>query len=211
MEIIAAIAGFVILIVCLVLATPGCSGGRAAEDGQPGAKPPVVSAGEMQVLDRDAVRAMLKKVADSPPPQSLKMGAMCYDMAGPPQRADYVCPKCGERTLYEQGMAGIVEWQLPACRRELAELKKATGEAAALDESQFCRKCSPDAKEPKLALNLKYQGGQKSSVAGVTPMDIRLVREFLTGKMVHQGEQDRETAMKDHLPRLKELLGVKGE
>ncbi len=214
---IAALVGVGVLLVCLVLATLGCSGGRAGAeggqpDGDPGARPSaVVLAGEVAALDREAVRALLKKAADAPAPAAPKMGAMCYAPRAPVMRADYVCPKCGERTLYGEGMAMLVQEHLPACRRELAELKKVAGDAVTLDESQFCRKCSPEVKDPRLVLTVTFQDGKKSSVQGASAMDIRLLGELLGGKTVHRSENDGESALKEHLPRLQELLGVKPE
>jgi predicted RNA-binding Zn-ribbon protein involved in translation (DUF1610 family) len=89
----------------------------------------------MTSLDRAAVRAMLKRLADAPPPTKLAVGAMCYVVSPAPPRVDYICPKCGERTLYDSskvatekpydmGIAWTVERELPQCRSEFQELRK---------------------------------------------------------------------------------------
>jgi hypothetical protein len=51
------------------------------------------------LLPRDLI-AKLDELAEQPGPKDLKRGAMCYSIAPPPNREEYICPKCGERTLY---------------------------------------------------------------------------------------------------------------
>jgi hypothetical protein len=133
---------------------------------------------------------------------------MCYDMAGPPQRAEYVCPTCGERTVYEKNQAQLVEWELPSCRREFKKLRETAGEAVILDEGSFCRACSPEVEEGKLVLTLLFQDGQTKSVEQITAEDIRLLDEFLSGKRMHVEWNDGETPLKQYLPRLQKILGV---
>jgi hypothetical protein len=203
-----------VLLGCLLLAGSGCSS-KAPID-----SPPVVTTAEMKSLDREAVRAMLKRLSDSPKPEVKSIGAMCYDMAPPPRRADYVCPKCGERTLYddsnlsiderlENGLAEAVEWEIPICRRELDELRKVAGDSISLDESQFCRKCSPKVAAPKLVLHISYQGEKTRDIEGVDHGDLRILTDFLSGKLQTTGDCDDVLALKESLPRLEELLGVK--
>ena len=99
---------------------------------------------------------------------------------------------------------------MPGCRREFDELAKVT-DRVTLDESPFCRKCSPDVETPKLSLTSKYLGGEPQVVAGVNPNDLRILRELFAGKVVHITFNDAEQPLKDQLPRLQELLGVKTE
>lgn len=51
-------------------------------------------------MTRDEIRKRLEELAASAPPKDLSLGAMCYSMAEPPETAAYICPRCGERTLY---------------------------------------------------------------------------------------------------------------
>ena len=136
------------------------------------------------------------------------MGAMCYSMAAPPQRADYMCPDCGGRTVYEKGMARMVEWRLPGARREFEELKKVAGDAITFDESQFCRGCTPENQNPQLALHVAYRDGRQVTVTPVSSGRIRLLREFLSGELVHRSENDAESPIRDLVPELEEMLGV---
>lgn len=83
---------------------------------------------------------------------------------------------------------------------------------AQLDESQFCRQCSPEIKEPKLILNLQLVGDTAPRrIEGVTAFDLQLLDQFLRGADKIDVGQDRERALRDFLPRLQELLGVKAE
>jgi len=164
-----------------------------------------------QGLSREETKAKLKKLSESPPPKDLKMGAECYKVAMPPDRAEYLCPVCGERTLFvsEKGRntdAAFITRELADCRRLVKEIK---GLEVSLDESQFCRKCSPSAKNPSLILIVRYRGsGAPSKCPNIRKEDLVLIREFAEGKDRHKDSYDFETPMKDHLKRLNELLGV---
>jgi len=218
---IVGIVAAILLLVCLLLSTGGCS--RQAPSGSSGVAPvpPVVTSVEgMKSLDRTAIRVLLKKLADSPTPKAQAMGAMCYDMAPPPRRADYVCPSCGERTLYDEskwsndewvqkGVARVVAEEIPGCRREIEDLRRVVGDAISLDESQFCRKCSPKVARPKLMLRVFFEDGKPRDIENVSHSDLRILQEFLAGKQLTKGDNDSMLPLKDRLPRLQELLGVK--
>jgi hypothetical protein len=152
------------------------------------------------------------------------MDAMCYDTTFPPDRVEYVCPSCGEKTLYarrepeeessiqiEDIMRSLDKQRAQAyyrledigeCRRAI---KKIQGIKAELDESQFCRQCRPNVADPVLLLKVHY-----GNVCKITPdvrhRDLILLIDFMEGKLQTSGG---EAALADHLPRLEELLGVK--
>jgi hypothetical protein len=186
------------------------------------------SSGEPR-LDRAELVRRLKDLASRPPPTDLFTGAMCYDVAPPPQFLEYVCPVCNARTLYAvsdhpagkkaRDQARIVElganvlWtlsqQLDACRRLARQITEIT---VRLDETALCRKCRPDARDFPLALIVQLKGEEKPHrVEGVTPEDLQMLIEFLAGQDCHAGERGHQTALKDHLPRLEELLGIKAK
>jgi len=48
-----------------------------------------------QMIDR-----LLAELAQKSAPTNLSLGAMCYDMPCPPERVDYVCPVCENRTIF---------------------------------------------------------------------------------------------------------------
>jgi hypothetical protein len=208
------IVAVLLLLTCLLFVGGGCSTKTS-----PTPPSPIVCVDKMQSLDRAAVRSMLKRLANAPPPTQLATGAMCYSVAVPPDRADYICPKCGERTLYdnskyktdkpyEMDITETVERELPWCRSESQELRKVAGHAIELDETQFCRKCSPKVTKPKLVLHISYKDGKVRDVEAINHSDLRILHEFLSGKLKGKGDNEGEAPLKSDLPRLQELLGV---
>jgi len=210
MEYIAiAVAAFFIAILI------GITGVKAQTEKQKGVSPEITLT-EAKNVKRADIQQRLQKLADSKPPAVNKTGAMCYSTAAPPQKVQYICPKCGEKTLYtlakenEEGsdwrLNNFIEYELDFCRREAKAIK---GISLSLDESQFCKKCTPDLKSPKLAVVVNYEGEKKPHrVEGITRSDLQLIAEFLSGSDVHTDEYDCETPLKKHVKRLSELLGV---
>jgi hypothetical protein len=216
----------VLLLVCLLFSGSRCfaqtpPSAAPAGSGEP---PPAVSTEAVKSLDRGEIRGMLKKLADTPPPKQGKVSfAMCYSTVPPPTRADYICPKCGERTVYdagektspleraEHGTVEVVNWGIKVCRRDVEQLRKVVGGAISLDESQFCRKCSPKASSPKLLLRIAYKDGKSRDIENITHDDLRILHDFFAGRLLTKDDRDFESPLKDRLPRLQELLGVKLE
>ena len=158
------------------------------------------------------IRKNLRVLAEAESPKKLSTGAMCYIGAGSPQRAEYSCQTCGEKTLYAMpkdrswdNHTGFLTYELHDCRRLISQIK---GLNIRLDESEFCNQCNPDKKSRSLRLVLQYPIGGEPHSARATFDDIKLLKEFMDGELIHQGDQDYETPLKDHLPRLQKLLGV---
>ena len=167
-------------------------------------------------LDRQNLEKKLQELAKAPPPTKLAPGDMCYDMAAPADRIDYVCPACQEKTLYSRKAGGDwkIQWIiLDADRyRKLAKQLQDNGLDCKLDESAFCQKCGKDAKEKTFVLETKWTGQEKPHRAALRDIDdLKLILEFLEGKKVHAGAQGAETPLKNYLPRIRELLGLESE
>jgi hypothetical protein len=202
---------------------------------------------------REELRRRLEELARSEPPLDLSSGAMCYSVAAPSEVVEYLCPVCGQKTLYALGNEpgpksawsrlgrflqagqgaerkaeapasggaptrsisltdagwanlGLVEYGLEYCRRQVEECR--AGELGiTLDESQFCEQCRPGLTAPKLALVVQGER-REHRVEGVTVTDVQLVAEFLEGKNKHVGDMGREVPLKEHAPRLAQLLGI---
>ena len=178
-------------------------------------KPVVVS--EKDSMKQSEIADRLAKLAKDPPPTELSRGAMCYSTAIRLPKDEYICPKCGEKTLYtaEEGpragdKTSPVRMEIPSCRRLIEQIK---GLDIELDESQFCAKCTPDLKEPpKICLVVHYKGVEKPHrVEGITTKDLVLINEFLSGSDKHQGDFGVETPLKNYIDRLEQLLGVEIE
>jgi hypothetical protein len=155
---------------------------------------------------RAEIRKKLIKLASSVAPVSLKRGAMCYDMAGPPERAEYVCPVCGEKTIYTLNQTSIVQYEIPSCRQQIKSIQ---GLDIRLDESQYCHKCHPEVTEPSLCILIKYINEEKPyECCSVSSDDIELIYEFMKGDNKHLGDRDAEYPLKNYANRLEQLLGV---
>jgi len=151
-------------------------------------------------------------------PAKLAAGAMCYFSAPEPNAANYVCPKCGEKTLYPAAPSGIevdwgakagaatVEWEVPECRRAVAKIR---GISVELDESELCARCSPDVTDRRLSLVVRHpEGEEPHRVFGVDSEDVKLLVEFSLGNVTYDAGMDGEKPLTDRLSRLESLLGV---
>ncbi len=155
------------------------------------------------------IERKLRKLSKTPRPEKLAFGAECYEMSVPPETASYNCPECGNKTLYklEQGYTELVRWGIIACRNEIKDVK---GINIKLDESQFCKKCKPDIKEPKLLLLVNINKNKDTTkVWNINYIDIRLIKNFLNDDLKYKGEQDAEAPLVHRIDRIQELLGVK--
>ena len=164
------------------------------------------AARELTTLSRAKMRAMIAKIerAERSEPE---MGAMCYKMAKTPERAEYVCPTCAERTLHTARHAWCVERELGYCRRLFHGIPG--HEAMTLDESSFCRKCRSDAEMPGLCLTIRFDDGMISGIERVTSEDPQLLSAALSGKLSVSTRNDGKDPLKDSLVRLRKLLGEK--
>ncbi len=174
-------------------------------------KTPAVTNSEMKKMTRAEILEKLKALKNSEPPKKLALGALCYETAVPPNRAEYVCPKCGEKTIYpndKENIGYFITFELASCRRNVSELKKARIDAE-LDESSFCSKCSKDKSNPELALIVKYPDQQKEvRTSPVFAGDLIILTEFAQNKKTHTGVGGGEAPLKNHLDRIEKLLGV---
>ncbi len=156
---------------------------------------------------KDEVKAMLEELADKPVKKELNLGAMCYSPRPIPDSATYICPVCGEKTIYTYSLAEFVQSELPRCR-ELS--RRFTKNLIHLDESQYCKKCTPNAANPpKLCLDVQLEGQAPVATCGVQSWDLTILIAFFEGKSICKTFNDGEVAMKDQLPRVRTLLGIK--
>jgi hypothetical protein len=143
-----------------------------------------------------------KSSANNNSPAEL-LGAMCYKMAAPLQRIEYICPVCGERTLYDlnyNDVDNLYDYR--------ALVKQITKIEVKLDESQFCKKCSKNITDPHFCLLVKY-GKNKDfhKTCGINRDDIILLREFseVQKELIVNGTKH---PIMNYKARLEELLGV---
>jgi len=161
------------------------------------------------IFKRDYIKEKLELLANSTAPEKLNPGAMCYSPMLERDSIEYICPKCGEKTLYTESTGWFLRRDLPACR-SLADSIPAIN--LQLDESEYCKKCNPKIENPQLCITYKLADDQKEThICGISKYDLSIMKEFMQGKTIHITDNDGEAAMKDFLPRLQELFGIKIE
>lgn len=158
-----------------------------------------------ETVTRDKINALLKDLADKPAPTNLAPAAMCYKMAAPPQRAEYVCPTCGAKTLHKANTAKDATWTLESFRASTKKLVE-LGLTAKLDETFLCSACRKKDGPDKFFLEVTMDG--KVTRSSIQWKDFALLASFLSGKKVWQGDFGKEFPLKGELPRVRQLLGV---
>ena len=198
--------GLIVLLGGLVLAVQVVRvHGREAEAG--------ITVEGMARASNAEIERMLERIETRPAPE-MKMGAMCYDMCMPPPVTEYVCPVCGEKTLYPVPKG---QWSTPLnfledlrgmqAQAQMEAVKR--GASVELDEKAYCRNCRPEAVErPAAVLVVQLPDGRQTRTENFTEGDLGLLRDFFAGKDVKVGDQDDEMPLKESLPRLRELLGM---
>jgi hypothetical protein len=206
-----------IIFVCVILLTlfAWTAYGKGQEGGETPATQaekatPVVTVDIMKSMSRADIAARLSALEREKAPVP-KMGAMCYKMAVMPARIEYVCPICGEKTLYAEGQDVEVARTVEVTRRSFEKVNRLGKLAMNLDERNLCKKCRPDAKTRDLVLTIRYSDGSSNTVSAVSDGDFALLEAFLKGQDFMKTFNDGELPLKYDLPRLQKLLGVKPE
>jgi len=159
-----------------------------------------------KLLTKKEIEVLLKNLSKSNP-DSLSLGAMCYSRVAPPKTADYICPTCGEKSLYTTNSEFFI-WELPQIR---ASVKNNKFISIKLDESQFCKKCSPKIENPQLCITLKLEDENEKLTCGISNEDLIILNEFFNGSEKHSTSNGAEVPLKNYYARIEELLGVKIE
>jgi len=206
-----------IILLGLIFLTASCRKEMPSDPNSAGVTVTTVSS--RGFLSQEQIKQQLQKIAQSPRPKIQAPDAMCYSIAPAPQYAEYICPRCGSRTqhysqkqnplnkeiIYNGKAISALIYELDACRRKIKQVPKLSVE---LDESQFCKHCSPDIDTPSLILIIHYPEMQKDHrYEGVTSQDLELLIHFLKGHKKYNDGMD-DVAVKDHLEQLEKLLGV---
>lgn len=148
---------------------------------------------------------LLKDLAKKPVPTQLQPGAMCYEVAMPPDRYEYVCQACGSKTIHTQEGLMFIDNLIRQNRFCVDELKK-LGWDVKLDESFMCTKCRKEGVKT-FYLEVTYKG--KTARNELKAHDLVKLMAFAQGKQVWLGDTGGENPLKPELPRIKELIGVK--
>ncbi len=162
-------------------------------------------------LSVEQVNFLLSRLEKEEPPQST-MGAMCYQAMAPPATAEYICPVCGEKTLYSDSQTAFIEWELEGCRRLAESINSNTDFEIFLDEGLFCDYCSPDTGEenPEILLRVIYESDMEV-VNRVSVIDLMMLDSFLQGNLFYTTSNDAQMPMQNYAGRMRELLGLEEE
>jgi hypothetical protein len=191
------------VVICILL---GLGGVLACRSGASGVVPtrlnPSGDTARIPDSDLDSMLARLEREI-APEPTS---GAMCYAPMALPDTAEYVCPVCGERTIYGWEQAYFLQFEIGQCRESVAALDSSDLLDAVLDESAFCSHCSPGIEQPSMRLTIRYPDGTEV-VNEVTQQDLIVLEGFLSGELYYVGDRDSTEPLRPHLDRIRQLLG----
>ncbi|MBD3276660.1 MAG: hypothetical protein GF388_00015 [Candidatus Aegiribacteria sp.] len=203
-----------VLAALLILIVSGLFGYRGRSSGGGVKEPAVVSrvleSVDLQSLSMEEIDFLLARLEREDPPEPV-MGAMCYEAMAYPDVAEYVCPVCGEKTVYSSMNTAFIEWELPGCRRLADSIDSLTDFHVYLDESQFCQVCSDSVIEGPEILLVISADGDDETVNDVSITDLRMLESFLQGNLYYTTFNDGHQPLQEYAPRLRELLGLDGE
>ncbi len=190
----------IILILALFIAVfIGYAGYTSAQENN---KPAGSALDQLSKIDYN------QKLEQLPPLEDIlerPVGAMCYKVATPPPRVEYVCPICGEMTLYPEFTSVPID--NIAYLRTL--VKKITKIDVILDESQLCQKCNPNAEDRVVCLNVKTEKlPEGKRTCNIHEDDINLLYDYSEGHTTHTYIVGT-FPIKKFKSRLEELLGYK--
>jgi len=162
---------------------------------------------------RGEIAEMLRQVEVREAPVA-KFGAMCYEMAAPPEYAQYICPVDGEKSAYKwqddyQTYSFVTE--VLEMRRFLSRVNAVTDLASfILDESRMCHICAPHLKneERGITLLVLYPDGRQHRYEKVRLEDMRILLAFFEEKLSYPSERDSEVPLKGKMDQIKKLLGL---
>ncbi len=162
--------------------------------------------GAYEQLTKEEYNVKLDKLSETPQkfiPEDI--GAMCYDMAPPPDRFDFICPDCGQSTLYPSPFDYEFD-KIPEYRNLV---KKITKIDVKLDESQFCSTCGHNLKRnPHLCLIVKYgKKAKEHKSCNITAENLNILYEYSEGMKEHKTPSGDLVPMSKYKKLLKEMLG----
>lgn len=169
-----------------------------------------VTAKSVKSMSRGDVEKMLQFLSRNEAPKEI-ICAMCYQVIVMGNPYEYICPVCGEKTLYAYRdevlqllFYGRIEFGILSEKNSILNLE--------LDDTHFCKKCHPEDKKPFLVLKVTYKDGSVHECRNCTVDDILFIDAFLKGKTpytrIREATEGKEE-LKSMLPRLRELLGIK--
>jgi hypothetical protein len=200
--------GFVI-VACLMVMIAGVLYAGYAQTQMKKKGNGTISTRSINLMSDDQIGEQLAKL--TPEKKRKKpLSAMCYDMAAPPDRIEYVCPKCGEKTLYSESMNGYTTLNgLEILRKEFSTLTALKTDCTlTLDETSLCAHCTPDTTTHTISLIVKYSDKKIHTATSVDINDVYLLKTYFNHDDSYTSTDGSVHLLKDEIFRLKDLLGA---
>lgn len=163
-------------------------------------------------LSSSQIDFMLARLEREEAPEPV-FGAMCYEMMAAPSVAEYICPICGEKTVYmdEYTQTAFISWELDGARRLAESIDAMTDLDIVLDETLYCSSCcAEEVEDPYLVLRVIHENGDTFENR-VSLTDLRKLDSFLRGRLYWLTDNDSQEPLKDDADRIRELLGFEEE
>ncbi|OGI23182.1 MAG: hypothetical protein A2287_04450 [Candidatus Melainabacteria bacterium RIFOXYA12_FULL_32_12] len=190
----------IFIIIVFIIAFVGFTGYTLAKDN---------NNSTLDQLSKSEYANKLEQLPQNPNTWEEPVSAMCYDTAAPPDRDQYICPVCGEMTLYSSffDIGGTDLSKISYYRSLIKKIKKLD---VKLDESELCEKCSPNIETRKLYLLIKPKNHKNlipQRTSDITEEDINLLYEYSEGIKEHSTYYGKFPII-NYKDRLEELLGA---
>ncbi len=192
-----------LIVLLLVLAASAATAAGAREAAR---RSRSVTAERIKSMSRREVMHLLEAVAKEDEPEYV-MGAMCYAAMPMPDVTEYVCPVCGEKTVYTDADHAFLLWQIDTARSLVSQMQAIGTLDVALDETGFCSFCAPDSVLPGLRLAITYEDGT-TVTPEVNVEDLRMLAGLLSGHLYYETSNESQSPLRPNLDRLGDLLGV---
>jgi hypothetical protein len=199
--------GLILLLTASVFAairsrTADCSTDPFSEKG--------ITVRKMLGMSRDDVETMLESVERKELPEPV-MGAMCYEPVSAPSVSEYICPVCGERTLYDDDYSTILRVEDLFLTRSLFDSLQVVADLdLLLDETSFCSICGSGDAGPYPVLVVDLTDAEPCSSV-VSNDDLRLLIGFFSGETSYATVNEGTLPLKPELDRIRTLLGLSGD
>jgi predicted RNA-binding Zn-ribbon protein involved in translation (DUF1610 family) len=168
-----------------------------------------LTSARLKSMSHSEVEKLLARVQSSDQPDPVE-GAMCYAVMPYSQTAEYVCPACGEKTVYGSDLSWLVSRSIPSARRCIEQIGARTDLEVTLDETAFCSSCSDGGASPSLLLRVVYEEGD-TVYSDVTDFDLQLLAGLFSDQLCYTTSNDGRMPLQPYLERMREMLGLRAE
>jgi predicted RNA-binding Zn-ribbon protein involved in translation (DUF1610 family) len=190
------------ILAASAIAGAGLKSGAAARR----ARADAPTSARLKSMTQSEVEKLLARVESTAAPEPVE-GAMCYAAMPMESTAEYLCPICGEKTIYGADQAWLVTRQIESARRYVEQITALSSMEVLLDETGFCSFCSGADSGLALVLRVVYEEGDTVS-SEVTDFDLQLLAGLFSKSLTYNTFNDGQMPLQPYLGRLREVLGL---